>query len=177
MSATDPVLAPDRGSEQAVYSSSISGPRPDEVAHIRELVDAAPPVPDPWEGVPAAEPIEGFDLEAQWQAIVGSPVPDISEVRSVRAVMVHGVARVEPLGPSSWMVTIGAFAEFVFREVATHRDLSADVTISTGGIHMLRTTSTLSLHGRTALARAAIARAGGVGGSEMWEDAVDQAVE
>lgn len=151
--------------------------RPPEPGYFESLIaqsEAAPPLRG---AGPDAQPIEGWGPEEQWASLVGTLATDIVPVRTAIPAAVHGVASVEPLGPASWRVTVGNFAEFVFRDVLTTRELSADITVTTGGVHVLRTTSTLSLHGRAALARAAIARARGVGVPEQWEDAIDHAVE
>ncbi len=63
--------------------------------------------------------------------------------------------RVERLG-SSYRVTVEPLnAEFMFRDVSISGELRADVAVSHLGIHLFRTTTTLTLTGRDKVARTA----------------------
>lgn len=125
---------------------------------------------------PVLEPIEGWDLEAQWRSIVGTEVPDIEPVARIEPVRRPGGLTIEQLGPASWMVRIGV-GEFLFRDVTVHRGMEADVSVATGGLHLFRSTATLSLTGRKTIAKGAIERAVGVGDEADWMRATDLAVE
>jgi hypothetical protein len=65
------------------------------------------------------------------------------------------------LGPSYVVTVDPPGARFVFRDVRADRDLTADVTVSTGDRHLFRSGATLSLTGRDKLARVAADLAGG----------------
>jgi hypothetical protein len=85
-------------------------------------------------------------------------------------------ATIERRGPRAWVVDVG-LAEFTFRNVTTHRDLSADITVMAGPTRILRSTNSLSLTGRTSFAKACVSRAMGYGSPELWADAVFMAFE
>jgi hypothetical protein len=83
--------------------------------------------------------------------------------------------RIEPVGPS-YRVTVGGVV-FMFRDIRTDRDLSADVAISHDGKHLFRSTSTLSITGRNSLAKTALSLDGAVGDLKDWQIATYRAVE
>lgn len=150
--------------------------RPGDPDYFAGLLASAPEPPDIFEGVPAAEPIDGWGPDEQWADLVGRPAPDVQPVPHIEPVKRPGGLTIERLGPSSWMVRIGV-GEFLFRDVVTHRGMEADISVSTGGLHLFRSTATLSLTGRKTIAKGAIERATGVGDEADWVRATDLAVE
>lgn len=66
--------------------------------------------------------------------------------------------------------------EYLFREVRTSGELSADLAVAHRGRHLFRSTSTLSLTGRDRVAKTAAALAG-EGSGEEWRRATFAAVE
>jgi hypothetical protein len=83
--------------------------------------------------------------------------------------------KIEAVGPS-YRVTIGSVA-FLFRDIRTDREMSADVAVSHEGRHLFRSTSTLSITGRNNIARTALAMDGEVGNLKDWQKATYAAVE
>ena len=83
---------------------------------------------------------------------------------------------VEAVGPS-YRVTVGG-VEFMFRDIRTDREMSADVAVRHDGRHLFRSTSTLSITGRNNIARTA-KEMNGVGPetAEDWKRATYAAVE
>ena len=73
----------------------------------------------------------------------------------------------ERVGPSYRVTVEPPGAEFLFRDVRTDRDLSADVTVRRDGRHVFRSTSALSLTGRDRIAKTAAELDGG-GGAAVW---------
>lgn len=150
--------------------------RPGDPAYFAGLLDDLPEPPDIFHGIPAPEPIEGWGPDEQWANIVGRPMPNVVPVPRIEPVQRPGGLTIEQLGPATWKVRIG-IGEFLFRDVATHRGMEADVSVSTGDIHLFRSTATLSLTGRRTIAKGAIERAVGVGTEADWTRATDLAVE
>jgi len=149
--------------------------RPGDPAYFAGLLDCVEP-PDIFEGIPAAEPIDGWGPEEQWRDLVGKIVPDIAPVPPRPIYTGPAGMKVERIGPTSWRIEIG-IGTFIFRDVVTHRGMEADVTVLAGDLRLLRTTATLSLTGRKTLARGAIERAIGYGTEAEWHRAVDLACE
>ena len=82
----------------------------------------------------------------------------------------------ERLGPSYRVTAQPLGALFLFRDVRTDRDLTADLSVSVGSRHLFRSTVTLSLTGRERAAKTAADLAGD-GQAPAWRDATFRAVE
>ncbi len=81
----------------------------------------------------------------------------------------------ERRGPSYLAVVDPLRARFLFRDVRTDRDLTADLTVSLAARHLFRTTATLSLAGRDKIARTAGELAHG--SAPAWRVATFAAIE
>lgn len=99
-------------------------------------------------------------------------VEDIDKVRRDREMPVHLVR----LGPSYSVTVQPLNARFLFRDVRTDRDLTADLTVALSARHLFRSTVTLSLTGRDKVAKTAAEMAGG-GNGPAWRLATFAAVE
>jgi hypothetical protein len=122
---------------------------------------------------------EGEGLAVEPLPPVWSLVPDIDAdpVASELLPPTEDEPRVtlERTGPSYFVTARPLGARFVFRDVRTDRDLTADVTINWDGRHLFRTTVTLSLQGRDKIAKTAAELARGKG--DAWRRATFAAVE
>jgi hypothetical protein len=138
----------DRDAELAFIDAELERTREDSAARRRAADEALGPRPDP------LPPNEQTELERS--ILLGRPY-----------------CRVERVGPS-YRATIGD-ATFLFRDVRTDRDLTADVTVMAGARHLFRSTATLSLAGRDKIAKVAADLAGDK--PDQWRRATFAAVE
>lgn len=146
--------------------------RPADPGYFDALLAATPPAPDlePTEYYdadvgrmvqPPPGPTDPRPLEEQRASYIGSEVAAGVYLRS--------------MGPS-WYVAVEPFgAAFLFRDVRTDRDLSADVTVTHQARHVFRSTCTLSLAGREKVAKVAAQLTGADHGT--WVTATFRAVE
>ncbi len=103
-----------------------------------------------------------------------APLPAREQEEVERSIMAgRPYCSVERVGPS-YRARVGE-ATFLFRDVRTDRDLTADVTVLVGARHLFRSTVTLSLTGREKIARVAADLAGDQ--QEPWRLATFAAVE
>lgn len=146
--------------------------RPGDLDYFHSLVASTPP-PDPPGFTPSYDPRAGT---------VGVPPdgpPDPRPLDEQRATYlgteVAAGVYLRAMGPS-WYVTVEPFgASFLFRDVRTDRDLSADVTVAHRARHVFRSTCTLSLAGREKVAKVAAQLTGADHAS--WVTATFRAVE
>lgn len=101
---------------------------------------------------------------ADWEAELPIPLP------------VEPSIRVDRIGQSYRVVGRLLEAEFLFRDVRTSGELSADLAVGHRGRHLFRSTTTLSLTGRDRVAKTAQALAG-EGTAEEWRRVTFAAVE
>jgi hypothetical protein len=90
--------------------------------------------------------------------------------------VISGIS-LQRIGPSYQVEVRAIGARFVFRDVRTDRDLSADVSVSTFGRHLFRSTVTLSLTGRNTVAKTAADLSGGYPALADWKAAAHAATE
>lgn len=84
--------------------------------------------------------------------------------------------KLERLGPSYRVTVKPLRAQFLFRDVRTAGELTADVSVGHRGQHLFRTTATLSLTGREKIAKVAFDMAG-EGTADGWKRGVFAAIE
>ncbi len=146
----------------------MTGITPASVAQERARLDAVSP-PTQWE----------LDLRAS-EDRAAPLTPEEIDADPVKAALLPPTLEdprvfLERLGPSYLTVVDPLRARFLFRDVRTDRDLTADLTVSLAARHLFRTTATLSLAGRDKIAKTAAELAHG--NAPAWRVATFAAIE
>jgi hypothetical protein len=110
------------------YSSSISGDRPEELAHIHRLVAETPPPPPLWEGVEAAPAIPGWGPNEQRAALGLRPEPELVATMTEPVDSERWIAK-GCLRPNTMMLIVGSRGD---RKSHLRKDM--EFALATGGI-------------------------------------------